>query len=60
MSAPYADNDVRIIITDYLVSKNYVDMTIDVMSKFGVGVERIRIENFVLSQARIIKVVNIL
>lgn len=40
MSAPYADNDVRIIITDYLVSKNYVDMTIDVMSKFGVGVER--------------------
>lgn len=40
LSAPYADNDVRIIITDDLVSKNYVDMTIDVMSKFGVSVER--------------------
>jgi len=40
LSAPYADNDVSIIITDDLVSKNYVDMTIDVMSKFGVDVER--------------------
>ena len=40
LSAPYADNDVRIIITDDLVSKHYVDMTIAVMSKFGVSVER--------------------
>ncbi len=40
LAAPYASSDVRIVVIDDLVSKNYVDMTIDVMSKFGVGVER--------------------
>ncbi|MEE9260511.1 MAG: 3-phosphoshikimate 1-carboxyvinyltransferase [Candidatus Scalindua sediminis] len=40
LAAPYAMSDVHIIITDDPVSKNYVDMTIDVMSKFGVRVER--------------------
>ena len=41
--------------------QDYVDMTIDVMNKFwGRMLKGIRIENFLLSQARIIKVVNIL
>ncbi|MEE9605902.1 MAG: 3-phosphoshikimate 1-carboxyvinyltransferase [Candidatus Scalindua sp.] len=40
LAAPYATNDVHIIITDDLVSKSYVDMTIEVMNKFGVNVKR--------------------
>ena len=40
LAAPYATNDVHIIITDDLVSKSYVDMTIAVMNKFGVNVKR--------------------
>ncbi len=40
LSASYANNDVRIIVIDDLASKNYIDMTIDVMNKFGVTVER--------------------
>ena len=33
-------SDVRVVVIDDLVSKNYVDMTIDVMNKFAVDVER--------------------
>jgi 3-phosphoshikimate 1-carboxyvinyltransferase len=40
LAAPYASSDVSIVVIDDLVSKNYVDMTIDVMNKFGVDVER--------------------
>ena len=40
LAAPYASGDVSIVVIDDLVSKNYVDMTIDVMNKFGVDVER--------------------
>ncbi|MGR3303376.1 MAG: 3-phosphoshikimate 1-carboxyvinyltransferase [Candidatus Scalindua sp.] len=40
LAAPYAKNDVSIVVIDDLASKNYVDMTIDVMNKFGVEVER--------------------
>jgi len=40
LAAPYADNDVRVVVIDDLASKNYVDMTVDVMNKFGVDVER--------------------
>jgi 3-phosphoshikimate 1-carboxyvinyltransferase len=40
LTAPYADSDVRIVVIDDLASKNYVDMTIDVMNRFGVAVER--------------------
>ena len=40
LTAPYAKNDVEIIIESDLVSKNYVDMTIDLMKEFGVSVER--------------------
>lgn len=38
LAAPYASTDVRLVITEDLVSKKYVDMTIDVMRKFGVTV----------------------
>ncbi len=40
LAAPYATNGVHIIITDDLVSKSYVDMTIEVMNRFGVNVKR--------------------
>jgi 3-phosphoshikimate 1-carboxyvinyltransferase len=40
LAAPYAKSDVSVVVIDDLSSKNYVDMTIDVMNKFGVDVER--------------------
>jgi 3-phosphoshikimate 1-carboxyvinyltransferase len=40
MVAPYAKNDVTVKITDELISKPYVDMTIQIMEDFGVKVER--------------------
>ena len=40
LAAPYATNDVHIIITDELASKSYVDLTIEVMNRFGVSVKR--------------------
>jgi 3-phosphoshikimate 1-carboxyvinyltransferase len=39
ISAPYGKNDVKIKITTPLKSKPYVDMTRDIMGKFGAGVE---------------------
>ena len=38
MAAPYAERDVTIDVTGSLASKPYVDITLDVMSAFGVGV----------------------
>ena len=38
--APYAQDDLKIILTSELVSVKYVDMTIDLMNEFGVKVER--------------------
>lgn len=40
LAAPYATHDVHLSITEDLVSKNYVDMTIEVMEKFGVTVRK--------------------
>ncbi len=40
LSGPYAQEDVEITVTGDLVSKPYVDVTIDVMAAFGVRVER--------------------
>jgi 3-phosphoshikimate 1-carboxyvinyltransferase len=40
VSAPRAANAVDVTITDHLVSKPYVDMTIESMRQFGVRVER--------------------
>lgn len=39
ISAPYAEKDVKIKITTPLKSRPYVDMTRDIMEKFGVSVE---------------------
>lgn len=36
--APYAKEDVKIIVEDNLVSEKYIDLTIDMMQKFGVNV----------------------
>ncbi len=38
--APYARGDVRIEVIDRLASRSYVDITLEVMSAFGVGVQR--------------------
>jgi 3-phosphoshikimate 1-carboxyvinyltransferase len=38
MVAPYAQKDVNVEVTGSLASKPYVDITIDVMSAFGVGI----------------------
>ncbi len=40
LSAPCAKNDIEINIMGELVSKPYVDITIDVMEQFGVHVDR--------------------
>ena len=40
LSAPYAENDVEIRVIGELVSRPYVDITIDVMGHFGVQVDR--------------------
>ena len=40
LSGPYAQKDVEITVKGGLVSKPYVDVTIDVMAAFGVRVER--------------------
>jgi len=40
LSGPYAQEDVEITVKGDLVSKPYVDVTIDVMAAFGVRVER--------------------
>jgi 3-phosphoshikimate 1-carboxyvinyltransferase len=38
--APYTEKGLDIAVTEGPVSKPYVDMTIDVMNQFGVGVDR--------------------
>ena len=40
LAAPLAAGELRIAIAGELVSKPYIDMTIDVMGRFGVAVER--------------------
>ena len=39
MIAPYADSDIEIRIKDELVSKPYINMTLQIMQNFGVQVE---------------------
>jgi 3-phosphoshikimate 1-carboxyvinyltransferase len=52
MIAPYARNPVELLLTTDLNSKPYVDMTLAVMSDFGVEVTRQGYENFKISPAR--------
>jgi 3-phosphoshikimate 1-carboxyvinyltransferase len=46
--APFAAQKVDIHVTDGLVSKPYVDMTLEVMERFGVAAERKGYEKFVV------------
>ena len=38
MAAPYAEQDVTLVVRDTLVSVPYVDLTLDIMARFGVDV----------------------
>jgi 3-phosphoshikimate 1-carboxyvinyltransferase len=49
MVAPYAQRPVEIRLSTELNSKPYVDMTISVMSDFGVSVERESYQRFVIN-----------
>lgn len=49
MVAPYAYQDVCLEVQDTLVSIPYVDMTIDIMARFGVHVHHENYERFVIA-----------
>ena len=49
ISAPYAQKDIEIELKDEPVSKPYIDLTIDVMERFGVRVMRDRYRFFKVS-----------
>jgi len=53
LAAPYAAHDVELRVDGDLVSKPYVDMTLDVMRDFGVSVERNGYESFTVRAGRI-------
>jgi len=46
LSGPYADTDIEIVVRGKLVSKPYVDITINVMKEFGILVERDNYNSF--------------
>lgn len=46
MAAPLADDDVEIEITGELVSKPYIEITLDLMRKFGVDVKHEQLRTF--------------
>ncbi len=48
MSAPFCETDLEINVEGELVSKPYIHITIDVMAKFGVIVENINDEKFII------------
>lgn len=47
--APYTEKGIEIKVIEGPVSKPYIDMTVEVMQKFGVRVERIGYEHFHVS-----------
>jgi len=49
MAAPYARRNVRLNISGELLSKPYVDVTIDIMRRFGGEVGNINYEHFVVT-----------
>ena len=51
MAAPYAQNEVEVIIPAPPASASYLDITLDVMEAFGAKVERDGYERFVVSTA---------
>lgn len=48
MVAPYARQDVVLEVRDRLVSVPYVDMTLDIMARFGVQVDNQQYQRFVI------------
>ncbi len=48
MAAPYAKDDLTISIEGELVSKPYIDITLDVMQKFGVKVTNNNYQQFIV------------
>ncbi|MBI2654648.1 3-phosphoshikimate 1-carboxyvinyltransferase [Candidatus Woesearchaeota archaeon] len=48
LCAPYAKNSITMNITENLTSKPYVDITLDVMKKFGVDVKNINYKKFMI------------
>jgi 3-phosphoshikimate 1-carboxyvinyltransferase len=49
MVAPYAHHEVILQVHDQLVSVPYVDMTLDIMARFGVQVQHENYERFVIA-----------
>jgi len=49
LSGPYAQKDVEVTVSGDLVSKPYVDVTVDVMASFGVRIKRDGYAKFAIS-----------
>lgn len=52
LSGPYADTDIEIEVRGKLVSRPYVDITINVMKQFGIRVEREHYDSFKISSGQ--------
>ena len=48
MCAPYAKKNITLKITGNLTSKPYVDITLDVMNKFGINVKNLNYSAFII------------
>ena len=52
IAAPYAEEEVEVVLTSPLKSKPYVDVTIDIMRDFGVEVENNSYQRFRITAGR--------
>jgi 3-phosphoshikimate 1-carboxyvinyltransferase len=52
MVAPYAQNSIELTLSTELNSRPYVDMTLAVMKEFGVEIERVGYEKFVVNKGQ--------
>ena len=52
LSGPYADTDIGIEVRGKLISRPYVDITINVMKGFGIRVERDHYDSFKISSGQ--------
>ncbi|MBI4344317.1 MAG: 3-phosphoshikimate 1-carboxyvinyltransferase [Euryarchaeota archaeon] len=52
ISAPYAREDVELVITTPLKSRPYVDVTLEIMGRFGVDVENRDYRRFIIPAGR--------
>lgn len=53
MAAPYAQEDLTIKVEGELVSKPYIDITLDVMAKFGVQVDNQNYQQFAVKAGQV-------